>query len=277
MKLASVLVLGALVVAPPRPVQALDCGRASLPVEKLICATPELKKADDAMGAAYFKLLQTTANPDFHEALIRSQRRWLEARSHGPDRFGQAEDDKTDDRDKFLREAEPIRTMEEQRKITAKDSGGSLAGYEYEAHSCFFLPPPYGNWNYLCLGAAHRQHHDRVCSVAVSWESGTTEHRLVSVLKSGEPKPVASCSTGHASIDKQCPDPDDADDIKAIARWNTNPGSDDLPIPHAGRLWKYDPDSEPGLTDQPWMRDCLFASTYPPPEVSRPTNPAPQK
>jgi uncharacterized protein YecT (DUF1311 family) len=46
-------------------------------VEKLFCATLELKKADEAMSAAYCKLLRRTSDPELHEALIRSQRRWL--------------------------------------------------------------------------------------------------------------------------------------------------------------------------------------------------------
>ena len=51
MKLASLLALTALVAASFRPVYALDCGKASLQVEKTICTTPELKKADEAMSA----------------------------------------------------------------------------------------------------------------------------------------------------------------------------------------------------------------------------------
>ena len=75
MKPSVLLALGALALANASPVHALDCRNASLPVEKLFCATPELKQADEAMSAAYFKLLRETADPDFHAALIRSQRR----------------------------------------------------------------------------------------------------------------------------------------------------------------------------------------------------------
>jgi uncharacterized protein YecT (DUF1311 family) len=282
MKLSRLLVLGALVIAQASAAHALNCGKASLPVEKLFCATPELKKADEAMSAAYFKLLRETADPDFHEALIRSQRRWLEVRSHGVDRFGAAEGDQTDDRKvllnltrdrlTFLQTGAPIRVMEQQRKIAVQDGGGSFAGYE--TSSCFFPPPPYGSWGYVCPGAAHRQHNDRICSIAMEWASGhMTEYRLVSVLKNSESKPVASCSTGYAGTSERCPEPDDDAETKAVAHWNTNPEpSDELPIPHANRLWKYDPDIDvdPTTTGQPWMHDCLFASTYPPPEVSHP-------
>lgn len=150
MNLPPLLALGALIVVSPFPVHALDCGKASLPVEKLICATPELKKADAAMSAAYFKLLQETTAPEFREAMIRSQRRWLAVRSRGLERFGAAENEATDDheallimtRDRltFFETATPIRAMEQQRKITSKDSGGSFAGFN--TSSCFSCPHP---------------------------------------------------------------------------------------------------------------------------------------
>src|SRR5262249_45129052 len=141
------------------------------------CAAPALKAADEAMSAAYFKLLRETTDPDFHEALIRSQRRWLEMRSHGIDRFGAAAAvDRTDDRQVLLemtrsgltrlQAAEPLRTMERQRKLAAQDGGGPFAGYESD---CFFEPPPYGSWGYICLGTAYRQHNERICSVAKEW------------------------------------------------------------------------------------------------------------
>jgi uncharacterized protein YecT (DUF1311 family) len=283
MKLASLLVLTLPVVAPFCPVYALDCGKASQPTEKLICITPELKKADEAMSAAYFKLLRQTADSEFHEALIRSQRRWLQARSRGVSRIEGMEDEEPDDRKvllkitrdrlDFLRGTGPIRTMEQQRKVASKDSGGPFAGYEA---SCEFLPPRYGHWDYVCWVTTHRQHKDRVCSVAEDWASGhTTEHRLVSVVNNGEPKPVASCYTGYAGL--TCPDPENIGEIGAVAHWNTNPqlSNADLRPPRAGSLWKYDPDG-PSETDEPWMRDCLSASTYPPPDVSRP-DPVPEK
>ena len=64
--------------------------------------TPELRKTDEVMSATYFKLLRETADAEFREALILSQRRWRKIRSDGPDRFGQAENDKTDDREVLL-------------------------------------------------------------------------------------------------------------------------------------------------------------------------------
>jgi hypothetical protein len=101
-----------------------------------------------------------------------------------------------------------------------------------------------------------------------------TEYRAVSVLKDGEPKVVATCSTGYATTSEQCPLPDADVWNKLDGRWNTTPApSDNLPTLGAGDLWKYDPDISPNATDQRWMRDCLFAPTYSPPqEVSRPSS-----
>ena len=134
MKPGVLLALGALALVNSSAVHALDCRKASLPVEKLFCASTELNNADEAMSAAYFKLLRETVDPDFHAALIRSQRRWLELRSQGVDRFRAAECDRSDDRQvlltmtrdrlTFLQTAAPIRTMEQQQKIAARDGGG---------------------------------------------------------------------------------------------------------------------------------------------------------
>jgi uncharacterized protein YecT (DUF1311 family) len=278
-KLTFLVSLSVLLLADSSHVYALDCTKTSSPVEKLICSTPQLKKTDEAMSAAYFKLLRETTDPDFHEALIRSQRRWLEVRSHGPDRFGQAEGDTTDDREillKMTRErltslqtAEPIHMLELQRKIVFNDGDGTFAGYRTY---CVLQPPPYGNWNYECWGDTLRQHNDRICSSSMEWASGhMTEYRAVSVLKDGEPKVVATCSTGYATT--KCPDPNADVWTKLDAHWNSTPNpSEALPTSRMADLWKFDPDIDPGETDQAWMHDCLFSSTYPPPEVSRPSS-----
>ena len=273
--------MSVLLLADTSNVYALDCTKASSPVEKLICSTPELKRTDEAMSSAYFKLLRETPDPDFHEALIRSQQRWLKERSYGPDRFGQAEGDTTDDRKillkmtrerlTFLRTAEPIHMLELQRKIASEDGSSTFAGYKTY---CVLQPPPYGGWNYECWGETLRQHNDRICSSAMSWASGhMTEHRAVSVLKNGEPKIVATCSTGYDTTSERCPEPNADVWTKLDAHWNTTPDpSEPLPTSHVSDLWKFDPDIDPSATDREWMHDCLFSTTYPPPEVSRPSS-----
>jgi uncharacterized protein YecT (DUF1311 family) len=278
LKLTSLLTLGFLVLVH-EPAHALDCTKASLPVDKLICTTPDLKRADEEMGAAYFKLLRATTDPDFHEALIRSQRRWLEVRSHSPDRFGLGEQDKTDDREvllkmtrerlSFIQTDAPIHLLELQRKIASEDRGGAFAGYRTW---CVLQPPPYGNWDYECRGDTLRQRNDRICSSVMEWASGhVTERRAVSVLENGEPKVVATCSTGYASTNKQCPEPDADVWAKLDAHWNTTPDpSEPLPTSHVTDLWKFDPDIDPTTSDQAWMHDCLFSAAYPPRDAIRP-------
>jgi uncharacterized protein len=61
------------------PAQAFDCAKAKAEVERTLCAHPELKAADDAMGAAYQAL---KAGLDAAEAaqLLQSQRIWLASR-----------------------------------------------------------------------------------------------------------------------------------------------------------------------------------------------------
>ena len=232
------------------------------------------------MSAAYFKLLRETTDPEFHDALIRSQRRWLEVREQGPDAFGQAARASTDNREilhmvtydrmVFLQTGEPILRMELQRKLHVQDSGGPFAGYKTH---CLLQPPPYANWDYECWGETLRQQNERICSSVMEWASGQiTDHRAVSVVKNGKPVVVATCSTGHVSTNEQCPLPDADVWNKLDARWNTSPvPSDHLPAWDVGDLWKYDPDIGLYATDPRWMRDCLFAPTYPPtPGASRP-------
>lgn len=61
-----------LAIAHASPTAALDCAQAAQPVEKMLCSTADLRKADEDMTAAYFKLLRETKDPDFHAALIRA-------------------------------------------------------------------------------------------------------------------------------------------------------------------------------------------------------------
>lgn len=261
------------------PAWALDCMNASGWVDKLICTTPKLKEADKAMSAAYFKLLRETTDPEFHEALIRSQRRWLYQRGLGPQRYGAAEDDKTNDGDVLLKLTRDrmnalkksilIEAMKAQRQAAAKDSGGPFAGY---GASCSIFPPPYGNWTYSCLGAQHRQNGNRICSVSTEWASGhTTEYRLMSLIENGKVRAVASCSFGYADTVARCPGTGVNAQEEADAHWdmmataaNVLAERGDIAPPQPEKLWKYDPDIELSEDDPQWMRDCLSAPVFPP-------------
>ncbi|MCC6917924.1 MAG: DUF1311 domain-containing protein [Alphaproteobacteria bacterium] len=62
------------------PAAAFDCAEASTDTEKDICASPELKAADDEMSAAYAATLPRLATPQ--QALLKSnQRAWLKQRA----------------------------------------------------------------------------------------------------------------------------------------------------------------------------------------------------
>ena len=61
------------------PSHAFDCAKATTPSEKAICASPELKKTDDAMGNAYSKL-RKSLDADGSTQLRNSQRHWLSYR-----------------------------------------------------------------------------------------------------------------------------------------------------------------------------------------------------
>ena len=58
---------------------AIDCARASTPVEQTICGNAELKAYDSYLGEAYARLKSDYTAETF-AAIQRSQRRWLEQR-----------------------------------------------------------------------------------------------------------------------------------------------------------------------------------------------------
>ena len=62
------------------PAMALDCAKATTPIEKAICADPIAAAADEAMSKAYDALAARLAAPD-KAALLISQRRWLKNRA----------------------------------------------------------------------------------------------------------------------------------------------------------------------------------------------------
>ncbi|ACK51787.1 protein of unknown function DUF1311 [Methylocella silvestris BL2] len=99
----SVLTAAWLVAAPAR---ALDCAKANTPIETAICANPAALAADEAMTKTYDGLA-ASLKPEHRQALLISQRRWLEQRANlCVSEEGKAVDsclvEKTDDRRSFL-------------------------------------------------------------------------------------------------------------------------------------------------------------------------------
>ena len=62
------------------PAMALDCARATTPIEKAICADPIAAATDESMSKAYDALAGRLVAPD-KAALLISQRRWLKSRA----------------------------------------------------------------------------------------------------------------------------------------------------------------------------------------------------
>lgn len=72
-------------LAFPATAQAFDCAKAESIVEMAICADAKLKKADDAMVAAYGKLWRDYEKSE-RAALVGLQRRWLKEREESCER-----------------------------------------------------------------------------------------------------------------------------------------------------------------------------------------------
>ena len=88
------------------PAQALDCGKATAPEDKAICADPQAAAADDAMVKAYQALFAKMA-PGERKTLLDSQREWLKTRGRAcADKAGAAESrclkEETEKRRKYL-------------------------------------------------------------------------------------------------------------------------------------------------------------------------------
>jgi uncharacterized protein len=275
------LVLAALAISTV-PAAALDCAKATNRTEKLICGHADLRQADEAMSRAYFKLLKQAPEKDSRDALEMSQKRWVDAREK---QFASPPDNDTDtpalDEHDLMRKITAARTdalsnasafdsktpallaaLAQQKKDADGYKGGPFAGFDTD---CSFLPPGWGDGDYLCITTQTYQNKDRVCTVATEWASGhTTDVRTVSNVVNGSLKPVASCASGYSDVDgPKCPDADDAD---AAAHWDRSPDPSKIkttaPSPS---LPKLDPEADSfSPQDTTWLKACLTDPSYPP-------------
>ena len=80
--LRSMLLFAGLLLSVGTPAMAasFDCQKASTPVERAICANPELSELDSTLGAHYSRAIAKLA-PDQRDALRTGQRTWLKARN----------------------------------------------------------------------------------------------------------------------------------------------------------------------------------------------------
>ncbi|WP_310639585.1 lysozyme inhibitor LprI family protein [Burkholderia cenocepacia] len=263
--LAAMFMMG---VGVALPGFAMDCAKAVQPIEKRICANPALRAADARLNAAYAGALKAAPDAAIRDMLVRSQRRWLDARNKRLDtdyeghRLAVDEVRKAFDRRTAVladRSGEGLiaRALAE-RQWLAKYSGGPLAGFDA---NCDFIPDDASgaHVSYACFGAIHVQHHARVCSQSEDWATGAVyQYRLVSAADGGKVHPVAFCEAQGAHA---------CDSGSAQAGWvrATAPGGESrTPAPVTGlpqldaELW---PLGDGG--DAAWFDRCLTAPVFP--------------
>lgn len=215
------LALISLLALVPIDAMAIDCSVAKLPIERTICADPVLKAADDALGSAYKAALVRLSNPTFREALIKSQRQWVEARASGPEEYRMDGEDTpfdvhaillkmTKDRTDFLMSEGTFDSLTMQRDLADKFRGGPYAGLRA---GCSFIPPPFrSNWDYQCSATISRQRGNRIVSKDVNWASGhTTQIRYKGAIVNGVPKIEFFCEVGY-DASKRCYDTEEEEE-----------------------------------------------------------------
>lgn len=254
-----------MIISTGMPAWAIDCTKASDPIDKRICGNASLKAADAAMGQAYSALLKIAPDAEVRSMLVNSQRRWITAR----DEWFRSNPGKTPSPVSELRKAITDRTAgladrsdkgfvsqaEAQRRLFTKYTGGAFSGFNT---SCEFIPndSEQTSFSYQCTGAIHVQNKDRVCSLSTEFATWSLyEYHAVSTIAGEQAKPVAFCG-------------DQSGDVCENGKgggWDLSPDADhfptlkkDLPKLDAEASWPLDE------TDATWFDQCLTSPTYPP-------------
>lgn len=264
MGLIALLAMGA------TPAWAIDCSKATDPIDVRICGNTSLKAADAAMGQAYSALLKTAPDADVRSMLVNSQRRWIAARnerlsanSEGAalpvSELRKAITERTsrlsDRSDKGL-----VAQVAAQRRFLAKYSGGTFSGFDT---GCEFIPNDRDqkSFSYQCYGAMHVQNKDRVCSANTDWATWSlSENYGVSTVQGDTAKPSAVCNDQSGDICGA------GKDKGGDSSWKLNPEKDEhfpSPKPNLAKLdvegiWPLEE------TDATWFDQCLTSPIYPP-------------
>lgn len=250
-----------------RPAWAMDCAKATSALDKRICSDHQLKAADDAMSAAYFKLLASIKDPEIHASLIESQRRWIKAREQdlgdlsgkrpdSDDTLDQRQEraillDATRHRTDYLSnhtggQLDFVATALKQRQLAHAYSGGPYAGY---TTSCSFIPDKsnLSHWDYECFGRRAYQNGNRICSETNDFASYTiVTTQDVSVIENGKWKPVADLSYPDGKWTRS------SDPTSAL------PSSGDAAPKIDPEAITFDDDDDKG-----WMHACLTDPSFP--------------
>ncbi len=274
MKTIQILALSIVLVFARSPAFAIDCKRASTPVETAICEDDELKAKDAALGDAYFKLLKQTTDARVHDLLVFSQKRWLKTRE---DKFKNQEfssEDLSPGIDQRLKELtgkyRPFTgRIADALSFASRFSGGPYAGSKID---CFFSDTR--ETTAYCFGDVTFQNDDRICrqTVSITAFGQWTEYRTVGRIVGGKAGVVATCSSGkyaEKSTDDECPDlPPDKGRAPRYG-WKLRPNSADSDFPQFQIFGRrpntalVDPDVNVSGSDSAWVEKCLTDPTYP--------------
>ncbi|NTX29403.1 DUF1311 domain-containing protein [Burkholderia pyrrocinia] len=248
---------------------AMDCAKAAQPIEKRICANPALRAADARMNSVYAGALKAAPDAAIHDMLVRSQRRWIDARNNRLDADYDGHPLAVDEVRKAIDRRTAVladqsgkgliaRALAERRWL-AKYTSGPLTSFD---GNCDFIPDDASgaHVSYACFGAVHVQHRARVCSQSEDWATGAVyQYRAVSVADGGKVHPVAFCEAqahGHA-----------CDNGGAQSAWmRAGVSGDDkrAPAPATG-LPQLDAEMWPigDGDDAVWFERCLTAAMFP--------------
>lgn len=258
------LVMLAGLSAMAAPALAINCSKASTPVDKLVCSDKPLLAADAKLNRAYGALVKSISDAQLLQMAVTSQKRWLQARdkalaiiSNPENAAGEQSPQEAMLQILQARTADLqgkrsgdvpriIQTAQRQLAFQAKFGAGQYAGYET---NCDFLPRDYTG--YSCFGTRHYQNRDRICSVREDFATNAvTTDRYVAQVVGGKPKLIASCSFGGS--DSACPS-----SVSPQGRWNTQPKADAMV--YATGLPRIDGEIY-DADDQEWLQSCLSGS-----------------
>jgi uncharacterized protein len=74
MLVSRIAIVSLVLAAPLASAASFDCAKAKSPIEKMVCAHPELSRQDEVLAASYKRAIDRVGNP---VALRASQRTWL--------------------------------------------------------------------------------------------------------------------------------------------------------------------------------------------------------
>jgi len=258
---------------------AINCARATSPIEHMICGSQALLHADMAMNRAYIAILKAAPDPEIHAMLVVSQKRWIAARDKTFRDLDQTTDGQTGEgsskpeRMTFILNAIKDRTAVlaqmskdvptqpfliqmalRQRRFAEQFTGGPFAGYDT---SCDFFPDDSSDNSreYQCYATHYFQNSNRICSQGLDWATYRTySSGSVANIIEGKPTLVATCA------DDDCGE----DDTGAGASWNFHPDAvNETAFPRS--LPQLDAEAMDSMTDdQPsWLKTCLTDLHFP--------------